>query len=440
MPIAEQQLPMSQENEIAVLGAIILHNECFDQAAARLTVDDFALDSHRRIFLRMCDLAERGVPIDFNTLTDELGKNREIEAVGGVVYLTSLTDGLPRVKNILSYVKILENVSLLRKLIHACTSTANAAYEAQDTARNIYSYHDEQLLKIIGRNAEGTGIHVKEFSDEVLTEINNLRSQGNVLPGYSYGIEELDEKTTGVRRKEFTVIGARPKQGKTALALQIIQANCEQGKSVGFFSVEMNKEAILERLWSSVGKINFGHIRQPNLLTDDEIVRLHNAKETVDTWQLQIDDSADITINEITARGRLMKKRYGVELVLVDYMQIVNARGDIRQRLIKISHALRTLAKNQNIAVVGLSQLARPADKNLNRRPEIWDLKESGTIEADANTILLIFRPVDGDNVETGEDEILITQRSGQRGMAKVVYNGPHMRFESRWLRGWNPE
>lgn len=432
----DRPLPADVDTERSILGAVLLDNDCLDQAAAKIQPEHFSLSSHQMIFKCMVDLWEADKPIDFNTLTNELGMHKQIQAVGGVAYVTDLTNGLPRVKNILHHVNIVKDKAVLRKLIQICNATVAASYEQEDTANRIASYHDEALMELIGEQS-GESKHVSEFSEEVINQIYALRSQGHRLAGFSYGVEDLDFKTTGIRRKEFTIIGGRPKDGKTALLLEGIAANCAEGVAVGMFSIEMNREAILERLYASVAKIDYGHIRVPHLLTDEESVRLMNAKQIVDGWPLYIDDDAEITSNELCARARLMKKRYGVDLIGVDYMQLMNGTGDMRMRMIKISRALRTLAKTQGMAVIALSQLARPNDKNQNRRPEIWDLKESGSLEADANTILLIFRPVDETGKKTGEDEILITQRSGEAGICAVTYMGRWMRFEDRSMRGF---
>jgi len=443
----EKGMPCSMDAERAILGAVLLDNQCFDQAASKIKAGDFHLDSHRRLFFRMCELAEVGKPIDFVTLTEQLGQHKEIEAVGGVAYVTSLTDGLPRVKNISQYVNIVKDKSMLRSLIHTCTATVAACYEQSDTATRIASYHDDQLMQLVGQQS-GETRHVAEFSEDVVNQIFNIRAKGKRLAGFSYGIEDLDFKTTGIRRKELTIIGARPKQGKTAGLIQSAQANCEVGEPVGLFSLEMNKEALLERLYASVARIDYGHIREPYLLTDEEARKLLLAKQVVDGWPLYIDDDPEVTGNEIVARSRLMKKRYNVGLIGVDYLQIVNGQGDMRMRMIKLSRLLRTLARLQDLGVIALSQLARKNDRDVNRRPEMDDLKESGSLEADANTILLIYRPVfvggeennpngSKTGMKTGDDEIIIIQRGGSPNIAVVTFVGKHQRFEDRSLKAY---
>lgn len=443
----EKGMPASLDAERAIIGAVLLDNQCFDQAAAKIKAGDFSLDAHRRIFFRMCELSEAGKPIDFVTLTEQLGQHKEIEAVGGVVYVTSLTDGIPRVKNISQYVNIVKDKSMLRSIIHTCTATVSACYEQSDTASRIASYHDDALMQLIGQQS-GESKHVATFSEDVVNQIFAIRAKGKHLAGFSYGIDDLDFKTGGIRKKEFTIIGARPKVGKTDAMCQAAQANCECKEPVGLFSIEMNKEALLERIYASVARIDYLHITEPYLMTDEEARKLLVAKQKVDEWPLHIDDDCELTANEICARARLMKKRENVGLIGVDYMQLVNGTGDMRMRMIKLSRALRTLARTQDLGVIALSQLARAPDKNPNRRPDMSDLKESGSLEADANTILLLFRPIyvggEEDNpggektgMHTGNDEILITQRRRSSSIAVVTFVGKYQRFEDRSLKNY---
>lgn len=431
-------LPANIEAERIVLGCVLLglNNSLFDQASAKLQAADFMLDSHRRIYARMSELSESGKPIDPITLEAQLAAAHEVEAVGGRAYLSDLTYGVPHLKNIDAYVNLVKDKSTKRTLMEICNRTISQCSEDSDPAAQIAAAHDDDLMELVG-NSNDDAFHVAQFSDGVMNEIFKLAAQGDVLPGFSYGMETLDLKTTGVRPKELTIIGARPKEGKTSVLIQAIAENCKKGIPCGLFSIEMNREAILEILWSSVGQIDFEHIRQPFLLTDQEKVKLLNVKQRIDDWPLYIDDNADLTISEICARARLMKRRYGVRLIGLDYMQLISGRGEMRLRMIKAGRALRSLAKSQGLAVIALSQLARPDDKNMNKRPEVWQLKESGSLEADANTIILIFRPVDENGAKTGEDEFLITQRGGEGGMVKTFYLGKWRRFEHPSMRGY---
>jgi replicative DNA helicase len=434
MTTTERTLPGSVDAERAILGAILLENLCYDQAASQLEPQDFTLDSHRRLWVRMIELAETGKPIDFVTLTEQLGLHKEIESVGGVAYVTNLTDGLPRVKNIGQYVRIVKEKATLRQIIHLAEGAKESAYEQDSPASQIMGTLQENILTLLGNDRKGAAAKVAEFSQETWDKLIERRESPNRLVGLSTGLDRLDERTTGIRAGEFWTIGGRTGDGKTSLALQIAAANASQGIPVGFFSLEMDRDSLLERLWSGHGEIRFRFIRNPKMLSHEDGARLARAREEVDAWPLFIEDNPAYTISEIEARSRLMIRQRGIKLVLVDYLQIVDAPGkEERLRLTRVSKGLRMLAKSEDIAVVGLSQMPRPLHQNLNKRPTKFDLKESGSLENDSHTVLLIYRPVDGQDQYTREDEIIIgKQRSGETGIENVIYRGKHMRFYPR--------
>jgi len=434
----EREMPANRDAEVATLGAILLDpsGNAYNQAVAGLLPEDFALDSHRRIFARMIETFEAGEPIDLVTLTDRLVKHRELESVGGVAYVSNLTDGLPRIKNISQYVRMLKDKSSLRKIIDISNGASEAAYEQALPASHVLGTLQEQLLSLLGNEHKGSATKVAEFSEETWKRLLERRDSPNRLVGFSTGINVLDYKTTGIRRGEFWTIGGRTGDGKTALALQIAAANASEGQPVAYFSIEMDRHSLLERLWTSAGNIDYKKVRNPKLFNPSESVALANAKDEVDRWPLYIEDSESYTFQEIEARSRLLVRQHKVGLVIVDYLQIVDATGrDERQQMTKVSKAMRRLAKSENIAVVGLSQMPRPKDQNMNKRPTKFDLKESGSLENDSHTVLMIFRPVDQLNQYTGEDEIVIgKQRSGETGPEPMYYHGRFMRFEARAL------
>lgn len=433
--MAERLMPGSPEAERAILGAILLDNSAYDQAAHLLEPGDFFLDSHRRIFLRMMELASDATrAIDFVTLTERLGQNKEVEAVGGVTYVTSLTDGLPRVKNIGQYVRIVKDKATLRKLIHVSNGAVSAAFDNELSANSILGTLHDQVLTLQGNSRKGDAAKVSEFSDETWKQLLARRDAEHRLVGMSTGLDSLDYRTTGIRRGEFWTIGGRTGDGKTALALQMAAANASQGIPVAYFSIEMDRHSLLERLWSGAGQIDYKKIRDPKLLTEVEAFNLGNIKDEVDRWPLYIEDSEAYTIAEIEARSRLLIRQKSVAKVVVDYIQIVDAPGrEEKHRVTKVSKSLRQLAKGENVGVVGVSQMSRPKDHNLNRRPTKFDMKESGSLENDSHTVLLIYRPVDDEDDYNGKDELIVAkQRGGDTGYENVLFRGKFMRFESR--------
>lgn len=435
---AERELPMSVDAERAILGAVLLDTtgNAYNQAVSQILPGDFGMDSHRRIFACMVEVFESGSPIDFVTLSEKLGQHRELEQVGGVIYVTNLTEGLPRVKNISNYVRIVKDKAVLRQIIHMSNGAAAAAYEQDSPPSQVLGTLQEQLLTLLGDSHKGSAVKVSEFSEETWAQLIARRQSENRLVGFSTGIDALDYRTTGIRRGEFWTIGGRTGDGKTALSLQIASANAREGIPVAFFSIEMDRHSLLERVWSSVANVDYRKIKNPKMLSEMEAATLANAREEVDSWPLFIEDAGAYTAAEIEARGRLLIRQQKVELLIVDYLQIVDATGrDERQQMTRVSKAMRRLAKSENVGVVGLSQMPRPKDQNMNKRPTKFDLKESGSLENDSHTVLLIFRPVDEVNQYTGEDEIVIgKQRSGETGIEPMVYMGKYMRFEPRAL------
>lgn len=434
----ERQMPASKDAEVATLGAILLDptGSVYNQAVSGLVPDDFALDSHRKIFMRMVETFEAGEPIDLVTLTDRLSKHRELESVGGVPYVSGLTDGIPRIKNISQYIRMLKDSSSLRKIIHMANGAAEAAYEQSAPASHVLGTLQEQILSILGDEHKGTTSRISDFSDDTWKRLLERRDSPNRLIGFTTGIDAIDYRTKGIRRKEFWTIGGRTGDGKTALALQIAAANASEGIPVAYFSIEMDKDALLERLWSSWARVDYDHVIDPKRLSEVESVALAHGKDEVHSWPLFIEDSDSYTIQEIEARSRLLVRQQKVGMVIVDYLQIVDATGkDERHQLTKISKAMRRLAKSENIAVIGLSQMPRPKDQNMNKRPTKYDLKESGSLENDSNAVIVIFRPVDEYNQYTGQDELIVAKkRSGRTGIEPTVFIGKYQRFEAREL------
>jgi len=436
--ITEKLMPASLDCERAVLGAILLDNSSFDQAAAKLTTDCFSLDSHRRIYLRMQELSEAGQPIDFSTLTEQLGKHAEIESVGGVVYVTSLTDGLPRVKNITSYCDILLDKFISRQIIHASNSAIEAAYEQSDTGKRSLEYLLETLLGLQSNAVKEFASTPKQFSDQVMANMTEMKEKRSRLIGFSLAIEGLNHKTTGVRKKELCVIGGRPGQGKTSWALQIAIDNCLMGSAVGIFSLEMDKESLLQRVYSCHGQIDFTRIRVPFLLTDVDTYALGQIKQEVDSWPLFIDDDANgetgLTLSELCARIRLLKRQNGVRLFIIDFLQLVNATGrDPRERVTRVIRRLRRLAKSEDIAIIALSQMPRPAQHDKNKRPTMHDFMESGEIEQAAHIAIIPWWPMDDQGIVIDEKWLcILKQRNGETWDEPVRYLGKFQRYESR--------
>ena len=431
-------LPTSVDAERSILGAILLDAKAYDEAAAcGLASSDLSLDSHRRIYSAMQSLAESGHPIDTVTLPAELENRRELESVGGYAYIADLVSGVPDRPSIRSYVRIVRDKADLRKLIHSCTAVIGAI-DGGCSAQAAISDMTERLLQIQTGSDDAPAQRVISFSEQVYGEWEQIANGSDDLIGLSTSLDSLDLVTTGIRKNEFWVVGGRTGDGKTALALQIAAANCRQEIPVGFFSIEMAKSDLLQRLWSHVGKIPFQRIRYPRNLDQETRDRVQRTMCEVGKWPLFVVEDGSLSIQKLIAKARLLIRQERVQLIICDYVQLVSAVArDEKERLTKISNALRGLAKDTGVPIVAISQLSRPKDGNQNFRPNKFHLKESGSMENDSHVVILTYRPVDEYGNPTGEDELIIAkQRHGPVSNERVFFDSKTLTFYERSVNG----
>lgn len=433
LEVTDRGMPANIETEKAVLGSILLENSAYYQAAV-LEPESFSLDSHRRIFLRMRELAEGGTPIDFNTLTEQLGRNREIEACGGVAYITSLTDGLPKVKNIGYHVKIVQDKALLRGLIHSCNRNMAAAYDQGESAQSMVARALDDILALQAGGTEDPQ-KVSDFSNEVLADLKRTWDAPESLKRYSLGVDGLTRKCGGMLAEEYACIMGRTGDGKTGFASQIALENVLKDRPVLFFPLELSREVMVKRMLCQLSQVSnqvlIKHTMEP---LESERQSIGYAKKLLDQAPIYFDDSRGLTISQLVAKSRMAVRRHGVGMVIVDYMQKVTAKyRENRDRMTAISEALRTLAKEEKIRVIGLSQMGRPDGKNMNARPTKFDPKESGSIENDVHLLLSVYRPVDESKMPSGADELIICkQRDGESAIEEVEYRGQIYTFVPR--------
>jgi replicative DNA helicase len=430
----DRTLPANVDAERSILGGIMLDAKGYDEVAAEgVTASDFSLDSHRRIYLRIVDLAESSRPIDTITLVEELERHKELATVGDVGYVSSLIDGVPERPSLKHYVKIVLEKSRLRKLLHLFNA-GNASIPDGSSSHEIISFLSEGLLQIQTGSDDSPAERVLKFSDAVYSEWERLANGSDAVIGLTTGVDSVDLATTGIRPGETWAIGGRTGDGKTSLALQIAAANCRREIPVGYFSIEMTKGELLQRLWSHEGRIPFHYIRNPRLAGADIKAQVGRAMATVGLWPLFVAEDGSLSLQKLVAKARLLIRQEKLELLVVDYMQLVSApAANERERITKISGQIRALAKDTGVPIIAVSQLNRPKDRNQNERPNKFSMKESGSLENDANTILLIYRPMDDDGRPNGEDEIVIAkQRHGPVGIEKVFFESRTMTFFER--------
>jgi replicative DNA helicase len=429
--IVEAALPTNHDAERSVLGAVLLDDSILAGAQQFVRDHDFHLDSHRRIFRAMARMQEGGISIDMVTLSEELGRNRELEAVGNVSYLTSLTEGLPRRDNVDGYAKIVREKARLREIIHSLNAKLAQTMEGADHSDEIIGQIEGDMMRILDTGITHTRT-MAEITHSAFSTLYLLKNSAQHLVGLRTGVQNLDLKTTGYRDGEYNVIAAWTGHGKSSLMIQGALANAQDGVPVYIVSLEMTAEQLVNRMVSVLTKIDGWKLRDPRFASREEMDQIAESMSYIKTLPITIDDPSSMSISELTARARLQIMK-GAKIVFVDYLQLVGGReSDPRLRTNEVSAGLRELAKSTKRPVVVLSQLKRPAEGNTNRRPTIYDLKESGNVEQDAHAVVLLYLPKNG-TAYTGEDELIIgKQRSAPTGTADVFFRGSTLTFEDR--------
>jgi replicative DNA helicase len=436
----DKALPANPEAEQFVLGSILLSDIVFPQVAAILAPEDFQLEKHRRIFARMKDLYDRSEKIEYLTLANELMKYGQLESCDGVAYLSSLTEGLPRLQNIDSYVRIVKDKALLRQLIFTSQAILGDCLQSPDEVDEILARAEDQILRVGDARVRGGLADPRQVVESFPGGINAFLDPSKRLRGLSTGFTKFDEMTTGLQPSELIIIAARPSMGKTALALNIAQhVAVKLGKPVAVFSLEMSKESLLSRLLCGIARVD-SHRFRGGFLNQEERRRLSGALSQLVQSPLFIDDSAGSTLMDMHAKCRRLKHERGLAMVVIDYMQLMTAKGKYdnrNQEISAISRGLKQLAKELDVPVIALSQLSRaPEVRTGDHRPQLSDLRESGSIEQDADLVAFIFREEvykpDREDLH-GRAEILIAkQRNGPTGKVELAFLHKYTRFENR--------
>ena len=442
--ITQQGMPTSLEGETFVLGAILLDDSKFPQVAAMLGEDDFAAEKHRRIFTAMRELYTRGERIDYMTLVNELNKFKHLEHVGGVSYVASLTQGMPRREYIESYAKIVKDKSLLRQLIHTANHIIATCVEDGREVDEILATSETAVMKV-GNSVLRSGL---ESPEETLQRyeggLNAFLDPSKRPKGLMSPFFRFNEYTNGFRPGQLIILAARPAMGKTAMALNIayyiaMGRGEEPGRTVAVFSLEMSREALLTRVLCTAARIDQGRFRKGHLRADDRRMLSKALGELVSS-KLFIDDTANLSIIELGAKCRRLQAEHGLDLVIVDYLQLMAAKGKVENRTQEISgfsRGLKLLAKELNVPVIALSQLSRATENPMRKdaRPRLSDLRESGSIEQDADVVCFIYReevyrPQDK-SLEGLADLIIGKQRNGPTGTIKLVFNRDITQFDN---------
>jgi replicative DNA helicase len=426
-------MPHSVDAERAILGAILLDNMAFYQTD-RLKVDDFMIQSHQILFRRMLDIIEDQRPIDFVTTTQELEKHEELIFVGGVVWVTSLTDGLPRVKNIEQYVNIVIEHARRRRIIQMATSLQAAAYESFGPVNELITRADRELLEI--ENTRDSG---PKHISEVLSEVNRIAdshwqmSTEREAIGLRTGLVKLDQFTTGYRRREVVVIAGWSGDGKTSLLRQFLVAQALDNNPGLIFSREISREQLTDDLKCLIANVRSDHARDKRKMDLCEREAYREADKLISKWPIWIDDTRGLHIEEAVHRARRFTRTEGLVWVAADYLQLFLGSGSNQtEKLEHVCEGFWNLADGENVAMVALSQLSRDKDK-LKRPPRLADLKGASRIEHDAHLVEFVYRPEGDSGKFTRNDEIIIPkQRHGGTGWLHVEFNTENLTFQDR--------
>jgi len=434
---AERTLPHNLEAERSVLGAILVHNDAFNLAAQVIDSRDFYRDAHRRIFDRMVALNERHDAIDFVTLKEELVRAGELDDVGGPAYVAGLADGVPRATNVEYYARIVKEKATLRNLIYAANKILSNAYEADQESDVVLDEAESAIFAVADDRLKAGFVAMRDLVKDSFPKIEQLFEQKRLITGVPTGFVDLDEMTRGLQGGDLIIVAARPSMGKTSLVLNIAQYVAALGDQVvGFFSLEMSKESLFLRLLTSEAQID-GHRLMSGAIGGNDYHRISHALEKLNAMKLYIDDTANIGVLEMRAKARRLQSEHGLSVMIVDYIQLMSARGRFENRtleLASISRSLKGLAKELNVPIIVLSQLSRAPESRSDHRPQLSDLRESGALEQDADVVVLIYRDDvynrDPNSPDAGTAELILAkQRNGPTGTVRLAFLREQTRF-----------
>ena len=437
----DQALPDNLDAERFVLGAIMSSDTAYIQVAGTLSADDFSLEKHKRIFLRMGELQDRAEKIDRVTLANELMKHGQLESVDGLSYLVSLDDGLPQLHNLDSYVEIVKEKSLLRRIIRVSQDTINRCLAGDEEPKQILGGVEEAFIKLGDMPSRNSLASPAQIITEYEGGINAFLDTSKRLKGLSTGFLKFDEYTGGLREGELFILAGRPAMGKTALALNIAQhvaTNPKNPKAVAVFSLEMSKESLLIRMMCASARVDQQRFRAGYLSADDRR-SLQDAMYRMVESPLFIDDTAGINLMDVHSKIRRLQAEHDVGLIVIDYMQLMQGRGRFENRVQEISslsRGLKIMSKELRVPFLVLSQLSRaPETRTGDHRPMLSDLRESGSIEQDADLVAFIFREEvyrpDKESLKGVAELILAKQRNGPTGRMKLAFLNRYTKFEN---------
>jgi replicative DNA helicase len=436
--LAERSLPHSLETERSILGVILLDNTTLHQALEILRREDFYLDAHRRVFDKMVYLYEKGRPIDPVTLREEMVRSGELEQVGGTSFIAGLMDGVPQLQNIEDYARIVRDRSVMRKLILVSNQTIASCFDQEEDPQVILDRTERAIFEIAEERLTTGFVTVADVARRQLEEVERMAGRPQMITGLPTGFAELDQMTSGLQPSDMVIVAGRPSSGKTSLALSIAQNAAHKGHTVGVVSLEMSKEQLVARMLCSEARINLHRFRG-GFLSRDEWGRLAEALGRLAESKIYIDDTPALTAIEIRAKARRLKHEHALDLLIIDYLQLMAGRGKIesrQQEVSQISRDLKAIAKDISVPVIAISQLSRAPEARTDHRPQLSDLRESGSLEQDSDVVMFVYREemYGATEENAGIAEIIIgKQRNGPVGTVRLAFLKEFTRFENLW-------
>ena len=435
----KRNIPYSKEAEQSVLGAAFLSKEALQKLCDELVEDDFYLEANQKIFKVLSDLNNDGIPVDITIVTDRLESAKELSSVGNIEYLVEIANFVPSAANIDYYINIVHEKSVLRKLINASNEISNSSYTENAPVNEILDAAEAKIFDVVQKRKTSEFRNIQDVVFKAQSDLEKLSENKSEITGYATGFYEFDKLISGLHERELYIIAARPGMGKTAFALNIatyVARNTK--KNVAIFNLEMSAEQLVNRMLSSIGQINFGRFRNGNFDNNDW-KRLSEAVSVLADTNIKIDDTAGVTIADIRSKcRRLASKDEGLGLVVIDYLQLISGSGknqnNRQQEVSEISRCLKTMAMELECPVIALAQLSRAVEGRPDKRPLMSDLRESGSIEQDADLVGFLYRD-DYYNKEAMNKEASITEfiigknRNGPTKTVEFLFKGNTVTF-----------
>jgi len=429
-----RSLPQSIEAEQSVIGSMIIDKSAIVQVAEKLEENDFYRDGHKIIFKAIFEMFKNDIAVDLITLLEYLKSNDLLEKAGGVTYITEVSSSVLTIANLSSYIKIVEEKSTLRKLIKASTSIIEDSYNKQGEVENVLDKAEKKIFDIAEKRTSSDFEPLNVVLERGFLEIERLFNNRGEITGVGSGIKDLDAKTSGFQKGDMVLIAARPSMGKTTFALNIAEnAALREGKSVVIFSLEMSKEQLAYKLLCSEANVDMLKLRT-GTLEDQDWENIARATGPLSKAKIYIDDTAGVSVMEMRSKCRKLKMEYGIDLILIDYLQLMSGSSseNRQQEVSEISRSIKALAKEMQCPVIALSQLSRAPEQRADHRPMLSDLRESGSIEQDADVVMFLYRDeyYNKESEDRGIAECIIAkQRNGPVGTVKMAWLGQFSKF-----------